>query len=105
MAPPSSIVATMGIRAAAVTADNHAALPVSSRTPKASARGDMKLPAREIERPAKNHRKAGERQGPSPPRGDPAAPSGVAESAVLEASDSGTRSHAARDSQIPQRPW
>ncbi|HEV7708570.1 MAG TPA: hypothetical protein VGP16_10285 [Asanoa sp.] len=48
-----------------MTADNQPALSVSSRTPKANATGDMKLPAMEIERPAKNHRKAGDRSGRS----------------------------------------
>ncbi|GAA3622063.1 hypothetical protein GCM10022419_129680 [Nonomuraea rosea] len=46
-----------------MTADSQAALLVSSRTPKASATGDMALPAMEIDQPAKNHRKAGERSG------------------------------------------
>ena len=56
-------MASIGTNAALVTADSQAALLVLSRTPKASATGDMKLPAREIDRPVKNHRKAGERSG------------------------------------------
>ncbi|GIF63309.1 hypothetical protein Ais01nite_13440 [Asanoa ishikariensis] len=58
-----SMVATIGTKAAASTADSEAALSVSSRTPKAKATGDMKLPIMEIERPAKNHRNARERSG------------------------------------------
>ena len=61
--PPRSIVATIGIKAAAVTAESQRALSVISRTPKASATGDMKLPTMEIERPAKSHRKPGEPSG------------------------------------------
>ena len=63
MPPPRSIVATIGTNAAAVTADSQTALSVISKTPKARATGDMKLPTMEIERPRKNHRKADERSG------------------------------------------
>src|SRR4051812_30068453 len=58
------MVATRATIAVLMTADTHTALPVSARTPKASATGAMELPAREIDCPAKNHRKAGERSGP-----------------------------------------
>jgi hypothetical protein len=57
------IVAIIGTMEAVRTADSQAALPVTSKTPKASATGDMALPAMEIDQPAKNHRKAGERSG------------------------------------------
>src|SRR5687768_12880715 len=91
MPPPRSIVATIGIKAAVVTADSQAALSVISRTPKASATGDMKLPAMEIERPAKNHRKAGERRGRSGARLTPDAGS----ASLPDASVLGTSCHAA----------
>src|SRR6266498_6115631 len=99
MPPPSSIVATIGIKAAVVTADSQAALSVISRTPKARATGDMKLPAMEIERPAKNHRKAGERRGLSGARltldaGSASLPGG-SESRFSDASTLGTSCHAA----------
>jgi hypothetical protein len=59
------MVATIGITAAARTADSHAPLPVISRTPNERATGEMRLPAVETERPMKNHRNAGERSGRS----------------------------------------
>src|SRR3954453_21842834 len=97
MPPPRSIVATIGTKAAVVTADSQAALSVISKTPKASATGDMKLPAREIERPAKNHRKAGERSGLVDVRLalDAGVGSGSGDSGprLLDAAASGTRCH------------
>jgi hypothetical protein len=47
------------------TADNQAPLPVIAKTPNEWATGDMKLPARETERPMKNQRNAGHRSGRS----------------------------------------
>lgn len=49
--------------AAVMTTDSQVALWVISRTPKASATGDMALPAIVMDQPAKNHRNAGTRSG------------------------------------------
>ncbi|GAA3290745.1 hypothetical protein GCM10020218_062100 [Dactylosporangium vinaceum] len=49
-----------------VTAATHPALPVRASTPNARATCDMELPASEIVRPVKNHRKGTERSGREP---------------------------------------
>jgi hypothetical protein len=61
--PPMIIVAIIGTIDAARTADSQLALPVTSRTPNASATGAIELPAAEIDQPAKNHRNEDDRSG------------------------------------------
>src|SRR5437899_11401527 len=107
MPPPRRSVATIGTRAAVVTADSQVALSVTSRTPKARATGDMALPAMEIDWPPRNHRKAAERSGrpdATPPISDigSASLSGGSGSRLSGMSVAGTRGHRASARGKPQ---
>jgi hypothetical protein len=57
------MVAIIGTIDAVRTTDSQVALPVAASTPNAKATGAIALPAMEIDQPAKNHRKEGERSG------------------------------------------
>ncbi|MFC9624194.1 hypothetical protein ACFTXM_30850 [Streptomyces sp. NPDC056930] len=99
-------VAIIGTMEAVMTADSQTALSVTSSTPKASATGDMALPALEIDQPVKNHRKAGERSGRPDARlvldASSASVLGGSRSRFSGASVSGTRGDAAGACRIHQ---